>query len=357
MNQIDLLFLIASTLLMTLFSVKVFKHLAPQLGLVDKPNSRKVHQNQIPVVGGVSILCGLVLTTFLNTHLYNAIAHHLVVFGTGFILLLVGVFDDKLNLSARFRLLLQFLAALAVALAGYRITSLHGLFGIEELHPIVSYAITVVLIAGVVNAFNLIDGIDGLAGFIAVIGLSTFALLAYQLGQFNSLLILVTVVLSLLVFLKTNLSKQKIFLGDGGSLFIGFLMVCFGIEMINASQSLTTVQTNKTTISVIAVFLIPVLDSLRVYWTRINYGHSPFKADKSHIHHLFLGLNLQHKQASVAIAIMALLFIGSASLLISSFGITITLVVLMLLVLITMTLLNALKNLKEWSSKIKSLEN
>lgn len=253
--------------------------------------------------------------------------------------------------------MIQFLSALAVALAGYRINSLHGLFGIEHLHPAISYIITIVLIAGVVNAFNLIDGIDGLAGFIAVIGLTTFAFLAYHFGLNTSLLILIAIVLSLLVFLRKNLSRQKIFLGDGGSLFIGFLMVCFGIEIINTAAVNNLPYSGNAAILVIAVFLIPVIDSLRVYWSRINNGYSPFKADKSHIHHLFLGLNLPHKKASLAIASLALLLIVLASILISIFGITATLLTLMLLALITMTLLTALKNLRDWSVRIKSLES
>ncbi|MBT8326609.1 MAG: hypothetical protein KJP21_02730, partial [Bacteroidia bacterium] len=219
------------------------------------------------------------------------------------------------------------------------------------------YLLTIFLIAGVVNAFNLIDGIDGLAGLLALVGLVIFDYQAYILGN-SSLVILLTVLIgSVIVFLIHNLGKKKIFLGDGGSLLLGFVMVSVGIQLIESSTSSAVLEASKTISIVFGVFLIPVLDSLRVYWSRMQDGFSPFRADKRHIHHLFLFFKLSHKKASSMLAFSTIIFVFMLLYLFQEYGISSAIVLVSVLFLLLTSSFASIKKLGDWKNKIVELEN
>lgn len=201
--------------------------------LVDKPNHRKLHQAPVPLVGGVTVFVATTLALMLSLPLEFEVYRYKNVFVAPFILLLIGVIDDRFDLRASIKLAIQLILAHFVFEQGIRIESLHGLIGIYQLASWAQYVLTVVVITGVVNVFNLMDGIDGLAAGISILGFAVFGVLSLLTGQVMMALVFFTLTGSLLSFLRFNLSKkQKIFMGDAGSIVIGFVLVVSSITLL-----------------------------------------------------------------------------------------------------------------------------
>lgn len=355
-ENIHILVAFLVSLILAAAIVPLVKKLSPKIGLIDKPNARKVHAKPVPVIGGLAIGITLVVSLLINPILIGILHRYYIIISTSMLLMLVGILDDKLNLKATHRLCIQLACAYALATSGIRLTSLYGIFGFGELNLFYSYFISIILITGVVNSFNLIDGIDGLAGFLALIGLSLFSYLAFILGDNLLLTILVSLIGSVLVFLFYNLKQDKIFLGDGGSLLLGLFLVATGIQLIESSNSHSELDIATAISIVFGVFLIPVLDSLRVYWSRITDGFSPFKADKRHIHHLFLFLKISHKKATLLITSSALALISILIYFYTIFGLSSAMVLVSLIFITLTSILSAIKRLDDWKSTIGELE-
>jgi UDP-GlcNAc:undecaprenyl-phosphate GlcNAc-1-phosphate transferase len=163
--------------------VPLLIRLSPLLGLGDRPNNRKVHRQLIPAIGGLTIVLAVSATALVYTPL-QALLRQYAPFSTVLLVLSVtGVVDDRLNIPAPLRLLIQLGCAFVVAHCGIRLSSLHGVFGITELPLIVQYGLTVMILTGMANAFNLIDGIDGLAGSLALANCGLFSVLAVVVGR------------------------------------------------------------------------------------------------------------------------------------------------------------------------------
>ena len=341
----------------SLIIIPALQQVSMKLGLVDKPNSRKVHTRPIPVIGGLAIGLTVILALFISPLFQTAVTKYAIVLSSSILLMIVGVLDDKLNLRASHRLIIQMICAYAIAASGIRLTSFYGILGIGDLGVFASYGITIFLICGVVNAFNLIDGIDGLAGFMSLMGLGLFAYLAWLLENYTLLVIIAVLLGSVTGFLRYNLGTKKIFLGDGGSLFLGFIMVTLGVELIEHTAASSTVQVSDAIAIVFGVFLIPVLDSLRVYYSRLNSGFSPFRADKRHIHHMFLYFNVPHKTISTAISVSALTLVSAMLVVYKLYGLSSAIIVVSLTFITVMAVVTATKNLGEWKDRIGDLEN
>lgn len=334
----------------------ILRQLAFKLNFTDKPNFRKSHVTPVPLIGGFVVFLGITLALFLTTK-YTADFKEIIPIIIGsLVLLIMGLIDDKVNLKAIYKLIVQLALAYYVYLSGIKINSLFGIFWIDELPEIVKLILTVLVIAGTVNAFNLSDGIDGLAGGLAIIGFSAFSIIAYILNNYVLVLLFLTIVGALAGFLHYNLSKKrKIFMGDAGSLFLGFILVVSGIMLIQSSTSTTHV--SKTFSTVVGVLILPVIDSIRVYRRRIKKGNSPFKADKTHLHHLLLNLKLEHKKATLIIVFTALGLLGLS--IVTGIFISYTANILILLVIfaIVTRILSLNDEINEWRDKIKDLEN
>lgn len=337
--------------------IPILKKVATVIGLVDKPNHRKVHTELVPLVGGIAIVLSTFFALLLSSTFVSGILDVAITIGGGIILLLTGSIDDKMDISPIYRLIIQLGCAFAVASTGIRITSFYGILGIYEISIIWQYLFTLLIITGVVNAFNLMDGIDGLAGGLALVGFSVFAVLSYIISDFTNLILFVTLASSTLGFLKFNLSKKKIFLGDSGALFLGFMLVVSGINIIEKTNGIASCNQPLILLAVISIFLLPVLDSLRVYSGRIMNGLSPFTPDKSHIHHLFLLLNLSHRQIAYAVISISLLILLQFIVLIKFLPLTLVLVLGTLSFFFFTTFLNINKKVREWSLKIRRIEN
>ena len=298
--------LLASVLAWVL--IPSLRKLANYIGLVDHPNFRKVHAKSVPLVGGIAVFLSANLAILASLFFDQSVRSLELMFVLALILLVMGAIDDRKDMRAWHKLVIQLILAQVVFLSGIRIESLHGLFGIYELAPWIQNIVTVMVIAGVVNAFNLMDGIDGLAAGMAIAGLALFTVLSFLTGQYQLALVFLTFIGSLLSFLRYNFSrKKKIFMGDAGSLVLGFIMVVGGVQLL---QSAT--QSNYemiVLIGIIAVLMLPVLDAVRVFRIRIMAGKSPFTPDKNHLHHLVLALGFKHALATVTIVGISLLHV------------------------------------------------
>ncbi len=344
------------SLLLTLVFIPVIRVAAIKFNLVDKPNYRKVHLNAVPLVGGIAVALAVITVIIVSGFRSTFIQEYITVFASAFTLLVVGVIDDKNDISAKYKLAIQLILAFIVALSGTRLTSLYGLFGIYEIGAWAQYILTVLIITGVVNAFNLMDGVDGLIGGISFLGFAIFLCSAIYFRDYFTAFLSTVFMGSIIGFLKFNLGQKKIFMGDSGSLFIGFIMVTQAIKFLQKNIMLHDNKPDFAVLLLIVFFSIPVFDSLRVYLGRIKKGQSPFKADKSHLHHLLLSIGLTHKKVDAVIScisIVLILFIVSLK---SFLTMTLILLVLMLSFSGIVRLLLMINNLNNWTTKIKEME-
>jgi len=278
-----------------IFMVKRFK-------LFDRPNARKEHTIPTPTFGGISIFAGMMVSLLFwfqfNNHpsIINFFLSMILLFG-------VGIMDDLKDLAARYKLVIEVGVASLLAVSGIRITSFGGLFGISELHIIAQYLITVVTIVGITNAFNLIDGIDGLAGGLGFMSLVTLGIFLTISKDLNYAMIAFALAGALLGFLYFNFNPAKIFMGDTGSLVLGFIIavLCVQLMKINSIRPVSVVP--NIYVFTLGIVMIPVFDTLRVFGTRIWKGRSPFSADKTHIHHLITNKGFTHAFAARLICV------------------------------------------------------
>lgn len=277
---------------------------ARERNLVDIPDHRKEHKSPIPTMGGIAIFCGLILSIGTWGGISAIQELKFILFGI-IGLFLIGIYDDLKDLKANKKFIVQFVIASIVTASGVRVESLQGLFGVEELPLIAQYVTTILIIVGVTNAVNLIDGIDGLAGGIAAFNAFVFAILFFLRGEIIYTLLAISLAGALCGFLRYNFNPAQIFMGDTGSLFVGFLLAVFGIKYLQ-----TPVQdAGSTLVIVYGLLILPVFDTLRVVGVRIWKGKSPFAPDRNHIHHLLIKTGYNHKQSAIIMYIANLILV------------------------------------------------
>lgn len=277
----------------TMITIPPILQIVKKYSLYDVPDHRKEHKVPIPTFGGVAIWAGMIVAlmmwfSFSTSAIIISFLFSLV------ILFSMGIMDDLKNLSARYKLVIEIGLATLMAVAGIRITSFGGLFGIHELSLSAQYTFTVLAIVGITNAFNLIDGIDGLAGGLGFMSLVTLGLFLNLSGDTNMALIAFSLAGGLLAFLYFNLNPAKIFMGDTGSLVLGFVISVMCLRLIQVNDAMTNPILPHATIFTLGVVLIPVFDTLRVFCIRLWKGKSPFSPDKIHIHHLLTNAGFSH---------------------------------------------------------------
>lgn len=300
-----------SALLFSLVIIPLIRRVAIKTGWTDKPNHRKLHHQPIPVMGGIAISLSSFMAILLGGDINNILTTTGPILAGGVILLIIGAADDRLDINAGYKLIIQLLCAYTLVRSGICIDYGYGLFGVYHLPDFIQIPLTLVAVTGVVNAFNLMDGIDGLLGGLALMGSVVFGILFYRYGAYTHSLLLLTLAGGMAGFLRYNLSAtHKIFLGDAGALFMGFVLTGSGLLLMQTAQKSDLTDPGLVALIVIAVFLLPVLDSLRVYYHRMRQGHSPFRADRSHLHHLLLKAGLRHRHASLTIHFTELFIIA-----------------------------------------------
>src|SRR6187431_3670876 len=261
--------------------------------LFDRPNARKEHSIPTPTFGGISIFVGMMVSLLFWFKFNNHPA--IITFFLSMILLFgVGIMDDLKDLAARYKLVIEAGLASLLAVSGIRITSFGGLFGITELHLVAQYIITVVTIVGISNAFNLIDGIDGLAGGLGFMSLVTLGIFLIISKDLNYAMIAFALAGALLGFLYFNFNPARIFMGDTGSLILGFVIAVLCVQLMKVNAIHPSPVVPNIYVFTLGIVMIPVFDTLRVFGTRIWKGRSPFSADKTHIHHLITNKGFSH---------------------------------------------------------------
>jgi UDP-GlcNAc:undecaprenyl-phosphate/decaprenyl-phosphate GlcNAc-1-phosphate transferase len=357
MNMLTQAFIAAlEALIIALILIPAVRIGAIKFDLVDKPNARKVHAHPVPLVGGISIAITTVLALILSPKFLEGIQNNIVWLTCAIIMLAIGLLDDRFDIKPLYRLIIQMSCAYAVVASGIRIQSFYGLFGIQEIPDIVGYVLTIIVITGVVNAYNLMDGIDGLLGGLTLIGVSVLGIISYQYQQYELTIFYSAVCGAIIGFLRYNLSKKKIFMGDAGSLLLGFVLVVTAIKLLNAVNDQQTSGQLKVLLLITGIFLVPVLDSLRVYRARVKKGISPFKADKTHLHHLFLFLNITHKTAAFFILVLVLLIISIVVGLTYLIPLIWVVTIGAIIFISVTTLLTLNRSVLEWKEKLKKLE-
>jgi UDP-GlcNAc:undecaprenyl-phosphate GlcNAc-1-phosphate transferase len=218
------------------------------------------------------------------------------------------------------------------------------------------YLITVVLVTGVTNAVNLADGIDGLAGSLTLTNLVALSVFAVLLEQTGVAILLLTIAGGVTGFLKYNWRPARIFMGDGGSLPLGFLMSVTGIYLAEAPINHNALQ-DALPVVLLACFAVPVIDALRVFAGRMRKGKSPFAADKTHLHHKLLQHFMQHDMATRKIVTLHIVLILCAALLHQFISMTVLSLMMLAMVLFYAFFLDFTQNFSLWYRRIKHYEN
>ncbi len=289
-----------SAFVVTLICIPPIINLINKYRLYDMPNARKEHSSPIPTMGGIAIVAGMMTALFLWFPFTNSVAQVSFFFSIT-VLLGLGIMDDLRDLSAKYKFIIQLALASIIALSGIRITSLNGLLGVEDLPVVAQYTLTVLAIVGITNAFNLIDGIDGLAGGIGFMSLITVGMFLIMNGDVNTSLVAFALAGGILAFLYFNFNPAKIFMGDTGSLVLGFVVAVLCIRLMQVNDASLNPVLPHAPVFVAGMVLIPVFDTLRVFAVRIYNGKSPFEADKTHIHHLLTNQGFSHAFAAKVI--------------------------------------------------------
>lgn len=299
-----------------LITMPLVVRMAKAKGFVVRPNKRMSHEGDIPNVGGLNICFGFLLTYLLFEFDQLSQSQFFLV---GLIAIMaVGFIDDVLILTPIAKLLGETLAGIAlVGFADIRITHLHGLFGIEQIGIIPSYALSLLILVAIINAVNLIDGIDGLASGLGILYCLFFAVYFSLTGDTSWAILAICMIGSLAVFFIYNVfgNREKIFMGDSGSLLLGYLLTAlvFRFCEVNAYHGVPdALHMSAAPIVAICVLTVPIFDTIRVSLTRIKQCRSPFQPDKNHIHHLLLRTGLNHIQTTCVLLSVSLLFIGLA---------------------------------------------
>ena len=279
----------------------------------DPAETRKVHKTLVPNFGGIAIFTGFLFSSTLLIP-SQLLPEANVLMAAGLVLFMVGLQDDVIGVSPLIKFVAQLVSAgITAAIANLRITDLNGMFGIHELSYIESIILSILFIVGIVNAFNLIDGIDGLAGTLGVISTVVFAFLFYKAGAPGWAYLSLSLTGALVGFLFFNITPAKIFMGDSGSLSLGFIVALLSLKFLqittHGEMYVAGFRMKSEAALVIGILVIPVFDTLRVMMLRILKNTSPFTADSNHLHHRLLFLGLSHVQAALVLAVVNVLFI------------------------------------------------
>ncbi|WP_235998396.1 MraY family glycosyltransferase [Hymenobacter sp. BT559] len=278
-------------LLVAMFAVPSIIFIAHLKNLLDTPNGRTVHKSLTPRLGGVAIFAGFMSALTIFAPLGNGVQQLLA---GCIILFFVGLKDDMVTISVMKKFIGQLLATgVVMIMADVRITSFQGILGIETLPVGFSYGFTFVVIVGVTNAINLIDGLDGLAGTMVLIISSTFGYYFYRYGgatYSNYAFVAVCLIGGMLGFLRYNFHKATIFMGDTGSLVCGFIVSILAIQFIEMGNGTGQPFGNVAPAVTLGILFVPLFDTLRVFTLRALAGKSPFAPDKNHVHHRIMAL-------------------------------------------------------------------
>ena len=285
------------------------RKVAQRIGLVDKPNARKLHDGSIPLVGGISICISILYFLFNNPDILpNTPLYAICIL----ILVSIGALDDKYDLSFKLRFAVQAsLSVVMMVLGDIELTSIGDIFGTGKIVTLgwFGYFVTILAVVGAINAFNMVDGIDGLLGGLSIVTFGGLGLVLAYDSQHNLAYICLVMVVTIIPYILLNLGafgrRRKVFMGDAGSMLIGFTVIWL---LLQSSQNGTEPPLRPVT--ALWLIAVPLMDMAAIMIRRIRRGDSPFKPDREHLHHIFQKLGLSSNQALVVICTIATLYAG-----------------------------------------------
>lgn len=287
-NNHNVFLILLTTLISSLILVPIVKKIANHIGAIDYPNERKVHKKPIPRLGGLAIflsfLIGYIFFGQVTTQMIS------ILIGS-FIIIILGICDDIKPVPARYKFLVQIIAACIVVFYGQIYIDMISIFGLEIEFGNWGYPLAVLLIVSIINAINLIDGLDGLAAGTSSIFFLTISVIAFYLDRLNGLDVILCLIMlgSTLGFLAYNFNPASIFMGDTGSMFLGF--------MISVTALLGYKGATVTSLIIpILILFLPILDTILAIFRRLLKGENIGAPDKEHLHHQLLKLNKSTKK-------------------------------------------------------------
>lgn len=334
LGQVVLAFLLSSFIHPVLIYLSTIKNLNA------KPVERSAHTASTSVLGGVGIFISFFITNLSAYLMYGNLPTPLIFLSLSvalFIMFFLGLKDDLMNISPLKKVIAQLVAAVIFLLISDNlVVSFGGIFGIYELPVWMSWIFTLFIYILGINAYNLIDGVNGLAGSLAALAMFYFGLSFMFIADYQWAFTCFSALGAILGFLKFNLfHKRKIFMGDNGSLLLGFLLVSISLQYLFSAESQRIGNLAENILTVVALFIHPIIDVARVFVVRLIRGQSPFSADKNHIHHFLLSLGLSHLKISLVVILFTIL----TTLLVTSiadYGFVVQLVVLIFIQLLAM---------------------
>lgn len=293
--------------LLCYFSIPTINKISRRKNLMDEPGVRSSHLRKISNLGGIAIFYSIGICASIFA--YELFDIYKFLFASMIILLYVGVMDDIVVMRAYKKLLAQIVVSFLIVVGSdVRIRNLFGLFGVYELQYFFSVIFTVITFIILINAFNLIDGIDGLAGSYSVLCSLFFGLSYYRLGEYNYPLVIFAgvIIAAVIAFLRYNLSNfrsAKIFMGDTGSMLLGFLLAFTAINFIDIFIDKNTpyiprYHLESAPVVAVAILILPIIDTLNVIIVRLLNKKNLLVADRNHIHHKVLSLGITHRRST-----------------------------------------------------------
>jgi len=342
---------LAASMISTWYFLPKIILVASRRRLTDNPGRRKIHHRAIPTLGGIGIFGGFAVGFLLaiNGHMPGGSYF----FSALLLVFFIGMKDDLINIRPYKKVMIHTVAALIISFfLNLRITSLHGFLGIGEISLIPSVLLTTFLFIVIINSLNLVDGIDGLAAALGIVISSFFGIYAGLSGETAYAIMSAALTGTLSVFLWFNCTqgKFKIFMGDTGSMVIGFIVTVMMIRFneLNAWGDPVMPLQSSPAVS-IGILIVPLFDTLRVMIIRIIRHQSPFAADKRHIHHMLLRAGMSHRKATLSIA-GANVLLACTGFLLDSLGILwLTLTLLFLAISLTIPVYIAVAHAEGWN--------
>ena len=302
-----------ASMLMTFWVYFKILYIAIEKNLVDNPDARKLQKRPVPVMGGIAVFFGVICGTLFSTCICDCDAILPIILAMS-MMLYVGAIDDIIDLTPRNRIIIEVLAVIGIIVSdGACIDSLHGLWGVESFSWWIGVPLTVFAGVGIINAMNMIDGVNGLSSGLCITFSLMFGIAMYRAHDYPNAMLAFVFAGALVPFLIHNVlgKTSKMFIGDAGTMTMGILMTWYVIQMLrhdHNSQWMAYVSGQQLSLVAftLAILAVPVGDTLRVMFRRMTKGYSPFKADKTHLHHMLLNYSSSHSITSlteIAIAI------------------------------------------------------
>jgi UDP-GlcNAc:undecaprenyl-phosphate/decaprenyl-phosphate GlcNAc-1-phosphate transferase len=300
----EIIILLAS-ITFTFFGLIIYQNIYLKNKIIDKVIDRSSHNVNATRSGGIALYTSIFIISCILYILGIEKFDYAILIPLS-ILIFIGIYDDLQNVDFKLKFIFQIIAAKIMIDNGMIIDNLHGILGIFELNRIVSQLLTIFIVVAIINAINFIDGIDGLAILIVTLFIIFYELLAVKETSFHYLSIIILIAFIPMLYYNFR-KKDKVFLGDSGSLFLGGLVSIYTLDILSPSYLIMSYFDINKVLFMISILIYPIIDIVRVVFLRIMKNQSPFIADKNHLHHLLLNKLNRHDLVVTSILIFSII--------------------------------------------------